>query len=201
MKRILLVFALVGITTSLFAQDSGRKGFIGISMGPSIPVGDFADKSFTSANAGFAKTGATFNLVNFGYKFGQNFGIVGSWFGSANNVDIQGVDGTWSYGGLMGGPMLSMPVSDRIDFDLKAMIGFASARLKIKDNGETSGTGAGFQFGGTLRYNFSEKWCMVINADYFASKQKFDKLDPSTDNFNQNIAAINLTFGVAYRLK
>ena len=43
-----------------------RKGYIGLSLGPSIPIGDFADES-----NGLAKTGLNLTLVNFGYLFAE----------------------------------------------------------------------------------------------------------------------------------
>lgn len=194
MKKFIIILSLVVLSANLFAQSSDRKGFIGITLGPSIPIGDFADNSLSNDNAGFAKTGLNINLINFGYKFGQNFGITGSWFGAAHSVDISGVDAMWSYGGLMGGPMLSFPLNEKLDFDLKGMIGFVSAKLDMNELGETSGSGVGFDFGASFRYNFTEKWCLLINGDYLASNPKFDE-------GNQKISTINLSLGIAYRLK
>jgi len=182
------------LSANLFAQSSDRKGFIGITIGPSIPIGDFADNSLNNDNAGYAKTGLNINLINFGYKFGQNFGITGLWFGAAHSVDFSAVDAMWSYGGLMGGPMLSFPINEKLIFDLKGMIGFVSAKLDMYALGETSGIGVGFDFGASFRYNFSEKWCLLINGDYLASTSKFDEGD-------QKISTINLSLGIAFRLK
>ncbi|PKO95727.1 MAG: hypothetical protein CVU12_08680 [Bacteroidetes bacterium HGW-Bacteroidetes-7] len=194
MRKLIILLTLIMLSANLFAQSSDRKGFIGITIGPSIPIGDFADNSLNNDNAGYAKTGLNINLINFGYKFGQNFGITGLWFGAAHSVDFSAVDAMWSYGGLMGGPMLSFPINEKLIFDLKGMIGFVSAKLDMYALGETSGIGVGFDFGASFRYNFSEKWCLLINGDYLASTSKFDEGD-------QKISTINLSLGIAFRLK
>lgn len=191
MRKFIVILSLVILSANLFAQSSNRKGFIGITLGPSIPIGDFADNSLSNDNAGFAKTGFNINVINFGYKFGQNFGITGSWFGAEHSVDAGGVDDMLSYGGLMGGPMLSFPVNEKLDFDLKGMIGFFSSTLNQNKPGETSGIGVGFDFGTSFRYNFTEKWCLLINGDYFASNLKFDE-------GNKKISSINLSLGIAF---
>ncbi len=67
-KLIVLAIVFNFFVQNLFAQTNENKGFIGIALGPSIPLGDFA------------KTGYSDHLINFGYRFGQNFGICASVF-------------------------------------------------------------------------------------------------------------------------
>ncbi|ELR73147.1 hypothetical protein C900_05196 [Fulvivirga imtechensis AK7] len=70
MKKYIFVLVMIAITGNLLAQ-SERKGYIGISLGPSMPMGDYGDNGFSNRDAGYAKTGLNFNLINFGYKFGE----------------------------------------------------------------------------------------------------------------------------------
>jgi hypothetical protein len=74
MKKIVL--SLVALMTFIFqshAQD--EKGYIGISLGPSIPMGDLSSKDADNDAAGWANTGAVFD-ISFAYKLGEgNFGI------------------------------------------------------------------------------------------------------------------------------
>ena len=198
MKKALFLLVLIILSVSLSGQDTERKGFIGLSLGPAFPVGDFADNSLTNGDAGYAKIGLNLCLVNFGYKFGENFGIAALWSGSAHNFDIAGIDGTWAYGSLMAGPMMSMPVSERLDFDLKWMIGFVSATFETNDFGEEDGEGFGWDLGASLRYHFTEKWSFLINADYFSAKPELESYGVSR---KQKITAINLNIGFAYRLR
>jgi hypothetical protein len=191
MKKLLLLFSLVVcMCLSLYSQDT-RRGWIGITAGTAIPLGDFASKD--GDGAGFAKTGLNINLINFGYKFGKNFGITAAWYGAAHSIDLDGVSGTWSYGGLMAGPLLSFPVSENVDFDLKPMFGFATAKLDLEVY-EESGASLTFDLGASIRYGFAEKWGLLINMDYLSANPKFD-------DGNQKISALNLSLGLAYRIK
>lgn len=194
MRKFIIILSLVVLSATVFAQSSDRKGFIGIALGPAIPIGDFADNSLSNDNAGFAKNGFNFSPVNFGYKFGQYLGISASWFGASYSVDVSEVDALWSYGGLMAGPMLSFPINEKLDFDLKGMIGFVSATSDLDEYEENDGTGVAFDMGASFRYNFTEKWCLLINGDYFIS-------NPKLDEGNQKMASINISLGFAYRLK
>ena len=85
----------VGSNTKYRNLSQKRKGYIGISLGPSIPLGDFSNPS-----SGAAKTGLHLNLVNFGYLITDNVGIAAIWFGAANPVSEISWN-PWSYGGTM----------------------------------------------------------------------------------------------------
>src|SRR5690554_4991522 len=51
-----------------------RRGYIGLSLGPSFAVGDVSD----------FPVGIMLNLVDFGYLFTDNIGIAAKWFGTAH---------------------------------------------------------------------------------------------------------------------
>ncbi|WP_423128447.1 outer membrane beta-barrel protein [Gaoshiqia sp. Z1-71] len=196
MKNAMCLLVLIALSVGLFGQGTERKGYIGLSLGPAFPVGDFAGKSVDEG--GFAKIGLNLCLVNFGYKFGENFGIAGLWSGSAHNFDMYGIDGDWAYGSLMAGPMMSMPLSGRVDLDLKWMVGLVSARFEPNDFGKEDGEGFGWDLGASLRYHFTEKWSLLVNADYFSAKPKFKTYGVESE---QKISAINVHIGIAYRLR
>lgn len=167
-----------------------RKGFIGLSVGASIPVGDFADKS----NGG-AKTGVQLNLVNFGYLFSDNFGISATWFGAANSIDIDGID-PWSYGGLMAGPLLSFPISEKANWDFKPMIGYSVTTVPDLGYGTEQATSFAFSLGTQLRIHVGSKVSLLLSADYFSAKPEFKDY-----GFEQKIGTLSIGVGVAYRLK
>lgn len=167
-----------------------RKGYIGLSVGASIPVGDFADKS-----DGLAKTGLQLNLINFGYLFSDNLGITATWFGAANPLDADGYD-PWSYGGLMAGPLLSFPLSEKVDWDFRPMIGYSVTTLPDIGFGIEQASSFAYNIGTVFRINVGNKVALLLNADYFSTKPKFVDYD-----FEQNIGTISFGFGVAYRLK
>lgn len=167
-----------------------RKGYIGLSIGPSIPVGDFADKS-----DGLAKTGLQLNLVNFGYLFSRNFGIAASWFGAANPVDANGID-PWSFGGLMVGPLISPTFSEKVDLDFKPMIGYCVATLPNVGLGTEQATSIAFSVGTQFRFHVGEKFSLLLSGDYFSAKSEF------TDyGIEQHISTFTIGFGAAFRLR
>lgn len=189
-KTTTLLLGLFLSISMAFAQEGNRKGFIGISIGPSIPLGEFKDY-------GLANTGLNLTLVNFGYMFGENIGLAGSWFGAAHTTDIMAdnwtLNGMWSYGGLMAGPLFSTPINEQIDFDLKGLIGYSVANLEV-EGVKIDGTGFAYSLGAGMRFNFAPKWAFLLNADYFGSLNEGHYME-------RKIEVINTTIGIAYRLK
>lgn len=172
------------------SNSERRKGYIGLSLGPSIPVGDFADKS-----SGIAKTGVQLNLINFGYLFSEIFGVSATWYGAANPVDVDGF-GPWSYGGIMAGALFSFPASEKVDWDYRIMIGYSVTSLPGTESGTLSKQASAFAFntGTTFRLNAGNKVALLFSADYFFSKPEFF-------GRSYGIGTLSLGFGVAYRLK
>src|SRR6218665_1263033 len=97
-----------------------RKGYIGMSVGPAFPVGDFAKASNGGADVGF-----NFCVLNFGYLFNEHFGIAGTFFGGEHGFEYRGDDDytPWSFGGVAVGPLISFPVTSRFEIDLRPMLG------------------------------------------------------------------------------
>ena len=117
-------------------EDYSRKGFIGISIGPSFPIGDYSELPI----------GLNLSLIDFGYLFNKNIGIAGKWFGTAHAED--GV--TFGLGGLLVGPLGSVPVTETINFKGK-LLGEDGALLHPHDGeSDTSDdilyVGIGFRF-------------------------------------------------------
>jgi len=171
-------------------NQNKRKGYIGLSFGPSMPLGDFADQS-----NGAAKTGLHLNLINFGYLYSNNVGVAATWFGASNAIDIKGID-PWSYGGLMVGPLFSFPVSEKADWDLKPMIGYSATTVPDLGQGTEQATSFAFNIGTQIRFHVSNKVSFILSADYFSTKPVFEDY-----GIEQKINTLSLEFGVAYRLK
>ena len=111
-------------------ETSTRRGYIGISLGLSIPLGDFAKKenfAFGTGLTGPEKTsvGLQLNLVNFGYLFSEHLGISAAWFGAAyNRKSNRGYElDPWSCGGIMVSPLFSFDVSEKVEWGLTPMLG------------------------------------------------------------------------------
>ncbi len=181
------------VTKNNNTSSKKRKGYIGLSFGASIPVGDFAGKSY-----GGAKTGVELSLVDFGYLFSENLGIAARWFGGANPLDSNYDLDPWSYGGVLIGPLVSYPISEKVDWDLRPMIGYAVTFMP--DSGAyynvDPAMSIAFNFGTQFRFHVGEKISLLLHADYFSTKAKFDDF-----GIEQKISTFSLGMGVAYRLE
>lgn len=149
-----------------------RKGYIGLSLGPSFATGDLSD----------LPVGLILNLVDFGYLFTDNIGIAAKWFGTAHAES----GATFGVGGLMAGLLASTPISEKINFEGKALIGPGVFVASYDGESETSEAYFGYDLGVGLRFNTSEKLSLLLNADYIGVS---------------DYSSVNITFGVAFRLK
>lgn len=163
-----------------------KKGFIGLELGANIPVGKFADE-----NDGAAKTGFQINLINFGYLFSDNIGITATWFGASNPIEGVNNDYLWSHGGLLVGPLFSFPVSEKIEWDVKPMVGLSWASITNTDL-ELASSFA-LNLGTQFRFNVSRLIALTLGVDYTTAIFKWDIGD-------QTMGTIALKSGFAFRL-
>jgi hypothetical protein len=231
MNKLSLLFILL-LSAKGLSQD---KGYIAVTLGPSFPVGNFADTDVDNDAAGLAQGGAIFD-VTFTYKLAKKLGVVAILRGQANNVDNAVIENElftqtgrtwtadtegWTTGALLVGGYASLPISRKIAFEPKAMIGFAgvtSPELNITLDGsggagwvkQDSEMAESFSYlvGAGFKFDVGRKICLLVNVDYFATKPKFKDIQitsseggaPERISFTQNMAAINLGFGIGYRL-
>ncbi|WP_134091078.1 outer membrane beta-barrel protein [Olivibacter sp. XZL3] len=184
---MMIIFTL--ITLSLNAQEPKRRGYIGISLGPSFPMGEFK-------NEGMANTGLNLSLINFGYFFSEHVGIAANWYGGAHNIDVSYLglsDGMWYYGGLLAGPLFSIPISEKVDFDSRLQIGYSVANMKLEGY-KVDGTGFAYNVGIGIRTHLAEKWSLSFNVDMLSANNKGDYMD-------RKIQTIQPTVGLSYRLR
>lgn len=186
------------------AQD--KKGYIGISLGPSFPLGDLASKDPYNSASGWATTGAIFD-ISFAYKIGEgNFGVTALLRGQANPTDAQkqadllsnqspdiiwtvDSDG-WGIGGLMIGGFGSFPISEKTSFDPRIMIGFLNAiSPEITISGWRAGESAwikqvsadamsfAYLVGAGFKFDIGNKFYLLTNLDYLGSNPEFSNVE------------------------
>lgn len=203
-KIIFSMMAFLIIASQSYGQDD--KGYIGISLGPSIPMGDLSSKDADNEAAGWANTGAVFD-ISFVYRLGEgNFGITALLRGQANPTDAQGLadelanqvagvnwtvesDG-WGIGGLMFGGFGSFPLSEKATFDTRAMIGFLSAsspEITITGTGaggtawvkqgSTTATSFAYLVGAGFKFDINSKLYLLTNLDYLGSNPEFSNVE------------------------
>lgn len=199
------------ITISLFSATnclSQDKGYIAISLGSSAPTGDFASKDPDNNSAGFATSGAIFD-ISFGYKFGKNFGIAALLRGQANGTDAQAIadeiskqnpgisgtveSGTWGIGVYMVGGYGSFPISEKVSFESRIMFGFLSATspdINVNLTGlggsawvkQKSASSSAFAhlIGVGFKYDAGRRICLLANFDYLGAKPEFRNVETTT---------------------
>lgn len=190
----------------IFAYILGHsqdKGYIVISAGPSFPTGDFGSKDVDNESAGFANTGAIFDLT-FAQKFGKTFGLTLMLRGQANGVDTDPLvyeliseapdvswspeSENWTIFGILGGLYGSFPMgaTAKVTFDTRAMIGYLNATSpQITINGNYLGTNFwvgtessyadafAYLLGAGFRFNLGTHLCLLTNLDYLGATPEF----------------------------
>lgn len=205
MKKIAIVFALLSfLLQGLWAQSS-KKQYMGLSIGPSIPLSDFAKTDLNDSTSGFAKTGVAFNFA-YAYRISHNFGLqfVVNYSGNkldnityenelmkANpdyNVRVES-NQNWSSGGLFGGPYLRFPIGD-FSVDVRGLIGYYGsyapqatiyATKKETPNDKSTyyrETSRSYGFGYLLGAGMKYRlsdYYITLFADYVGSDLNFDR--------------------------
>ncbi|WP_163707993.1 outer membrane beta-barrel protein [Mangrovibacterium lignilyticum] len=193
MKKVICFLFAALMAIQVMSQDNERKGYLGTMLGPSFPYDGYSSSG--NFYDGYAQTGININLLTFGYKIWHNIGITASWSGIANPIDHSGSDGTSAVGNLMVGPMYAFQLSEKFELDLRAMVGYTYMRRKLNSYDKGSASDLSWAVGAMLHYNLGKKWQLLLNLENYQTQPdiQFDK-DP-------RVRLINLSFGVAYRLK
>jgi hypothetical protein len=223
MKKVIFsMVALLTIATQIYAQD--EKGYIGFSVGPSIPMGDFSSIDAYNNPAGWANTGEMFD-ISFAYKLGEsNYGVTALLREQANPIDGQalvdeianqnpGINWTvesdsWGIRGLMFGGFGSFPISEKASFDTRAMIGFSSAsspEITITGSGsdgtvwikQGSSTASSFTylFGAGFKFDVGSKIYLLTNLDNLGSNPEFSNVELTTSTGSRETATLSQSMG------
>jgi hypothetical protein len=208
MKRIITLVTALSLFTLAHAQYDERKGYIGISIGPSIPFADFASTDENNDDAGFAATGGNLT-VSFAYRLGAHLGITAMLSGNNNPVnksalesdfrnDYPGADwnveaDNWRLGGLLLGGYATFPASERLDVDVRLMAGVLNSTspeiTATASNGGVSVSGRreektvtvpSFDIGFGIKYRLGNAIALLANADFISANPKFDNVTTTT---------------------
>lgn len=199
---------LVFFSLAQAQQDVG--GFFHLSLGVSLPEGDFASDAPDNSAAGYANTGLTINAL-FGHKIHKKFGgfamltfaghpidhiaLSAALNQNASSYQWKAERAFWSVTGFTFGPQLSHNFKKAaVDFRLSAgALNFISPELVIHGTSQASGPPAVYTrkksqasslvLGGGLTFKYEIKWGWVIlaNADFFAAKPEFLEVEQITE--------------------
>lgn len=175
MKTILiaLIFLLIGV--NLLAQTEERKGFLGISLGPAFPIGNFGSRSINNPDAGFAKDGYINSFLNFGITYKNHLGFSAAILYGQNDIAQRETVDWWQIVGFTGGLMLTCNLTKKIVIDFKPRIGIILSDEVIDGYSTfaTQGKGACLDLRTSFRYNIFKRWCLIAEAGYLFSPQLF----------------------------
>lgn len=142
-KILTFIFLIVSINQAI---GQSEKVFIGLSVGPSIPLSDYKSTDLSKEESGFAKVGFNFN-ISVAYRLSRNFSLAALVTGSTNSINRSALQdeitdmnkgdlpntswsveaGTWGIGGILIGGLATLPLSDRFFLDFRALCGIYTA--------------------------------------------------------------------------
>lgn len=172
-----------------------RRGFIGLGIGPSVPIGAFAKRSPSDAASGNARPGYTSTLVNLGYRFRDRFGVAGVLAYSEFYIRDAEEDDWWQVAEIAVGPMYTHPLGARAALDLKAMVGMTAMTPVIDSYTSDDGTGSGLgvDLRATLRYDVARRWALFADGGLQAAGVSYNS------GARTSYRAVISGLGVAFR--
>lgn len=211
-------------------KEKQHKGYIGVYIGPSFPVGNFGDRSWNNDKAGFAKRGLQTSVIDFGVKFVPKFGIAATVKFTYYPMDVQyladqyaqeyGGQFTvsakrWGFGGFHAGPFLCIPFK-HADLDFRLLTGLMIATapsLTVTQNatGQTQfqdsniGSSLSISFGTGVRIHVTPSMSVMLHAEYQWARPTFVYDNYPGNNYQtttvyQNVTTVNTLIGVALRI-
>lgn len=222
-KRIFaIVFALILLTSALYAQSSGINavkrpfGYVSVSVGPSIPLSDFSSDNAYDNRSGYATLGYKVE-ADFGINIGSGFAIGLMGFANFNPTNIDsyisrlqtqnpgtvwtGESKTWEVFGGMGGFTFGYPAGKNLFLDFRALTGLISAKSpEIMLKYPNSNTG--FTDSYMISENTSSAWSTLFSGSlsYQTSKNimvtggiEFLNSKPAFNNVETTIIENNIT--------
>ena len=221
-----------------------QQNFASISFGASLPLGDYALTGDLASN-GYAKNGFAIKFdaayfpssylgIGGSFSFGSNYGIgdslrqdlvayvvenAASIIEIPDYAEVEYEWGFWNNIGLFLGPHFSFRASQRLYFDLRALVGLSVLRppdqeLYISFDDRTIFTAAsnnklsfGFTAGGGLRFSLNDNLSLKLGVDFMQARSRFeytfdlfqgvaDDIPPLESDFY--VRTLDILLGLAY---
>ena len=208
MKKLFVTVLAVGLTSTAFCQKTfilthqDKKGFVAVSAGASLPVGEFANCSPSNNQACMAGSGLAFNAAAGLHVAGpvglmirgeqhRNAVNTGAMLDALyrNDSDVWTAKAdNWSILSVMAGPYVSIPMG-RFSVDGRLLAGralavlpntsmagnFGTTEVSVKTTGSQS-TAMVYGGGASLRYRLGRATSLHVNADYSRAEFTFNNL-------------------------
>lgn len=169
------------------------KGYVGGSIGIFAPYQDYSNMPYNPSQSGF------FVNATIGYLPTLLLGVSTTVFvysdKSGNEFDIK----TWRNYGFMLGPLFSLPIGNRIKWELRPQLGYSAVSvasdLSHPDSLNSVKGGLACSLGTGLRLNIGKRTCYMLNVEYLSSPIRFDRIPIQADAGG----TIGASFGIAFR--
>lgn len=206
----LLLFSICSAQVVICKKGNCLKGDVGyfsFSIGPSIPLANFASKDVNNKNAGFAKTGSKVE-INGGYNIFRSTDLILKLFYSSNNFDAANITkklnsdnpGTiwttsgrsWDIVGGLIGLNYSYPFKNKFVSDFKFQSGImksstprmvftASNGSSISEDGKSASSFV-FLLSAGGHYPLGRLIDITGNLEYLSSNPTFNNINKITSN-------------------
>jgi hypothetical protein len=168
------------------------KGYVGGSIGLFAPYQTYSNVPYNPQQNGF------FINTTIGYLPSFLLGISTTiYFYGAPKIDNRRIT-TWKTCGMMIGPLISLPIGNRIKWEVRPQIGysmvFPNSNFSDVDSLNTVRSGVAYNISTGLRLNFGKRTCYILNVEYLSATRKFEhyKIEP-------DLGLLGASFGIAFR--
>lgn len=213
---ITILFVSTGIPQDKYCKKGhclkGDVGYVSMSIGPSIPLGNFGDNNLNNSDAGFANTGSKVEL-NGGLNMVKSVDVAIKLFYSVNSYDFSSLTkklstdypGTtwnttgrsWEIYGVLIGVSYSHPLRDKFIGDFKFLSGFmktstpsmqitGSNGSSITEN-EKSATSFVYSLSAGGHYPLGRLIDFVGSLEYISSTPSFENVNTISSFPNKSI--------------
>ncbi|HMG89815.1 MAG TPA: hypothetical protein VK589_07140, partial [Chryseolinea sp.] len=105
---------------------------------------------------------------------------------------------TWKTCGMMIGPLISLPIGNRIKWEVRPQIGysmiFPNSNFSDVDSLNSVRSGLAYNISTGLRLNFGKRTCYMLNVEYLSATRKFENYQ-----FESDLGLLGASFGIAFR--
>jgi len=168
------------------------KGYVGGSIGIFTPFESYAVAPYSLVKGGF------FANATIGYLPTLLLGVSATAYiySEAQRSDFDFSSGK-KYG-FMIGPLISLPIGNRIKWELRPQLGYSVVTVdsdqSITGSLATIRKGVACSFGSGLRLNIGKRTCYMLNVEYLSAPIRFDDYP-----IEENLGSVGASFGVAFR--
>lgn len=189
--------------TLIFSQETEKKGWIGISVGPSFPIGDYGNQDFEDPKAGLARIGINLNFDLRG-EFNKNLGYNLLIFTAGHPLNEEKLTRVfqpvqpylnWSVNadpyvslGLFGGILISLPQSEKMNLTFRALLGYmtlgspylratakaADFEIYVIEYQDATANALGSYLGVGLILDLNPRFSLYVNMDHCAATGDFE---------------------------